>query len=175
MLTIGHSTHELDAFVALLTRHGIEAIADVRRMPASRRMPHFAAASLRVELPAAGVGYVHLPELGGFRKPAPDSPNAGWDHRSFRGYADHMASDEFAAGLARLLELADARRTAVMCAEAQWHRCHRRLVSDALVVRGRRVLHVGSDGRAREHELTPFAVADGTDLAYPPSQTELRL
>lgn len=143
-------------------------------MPRSRRMPHFTGGALERSLAEAGVGYVHLPELGGFREPAPASPNGGWREPAFQGYADHMEGAEFAAGLARLTELAAARTTAAMCAEGQWQRCHRRLLSDALVVRKWRVVHVGPDGSRAEHELTPFATVgpDGR-LAYPPEQGSL--
>lgn len=173
VVTVGHSTHEPDAFVALLRGAGVETIADVRRFPGSRRLPWFAAEAMERWLGEAGVGYAHLPELGGRRKPAPDSPNGGWRVRQFQGYADHMAGDEFAAGLRRLIELAGERRTAAMCAEAQWWRCHRRLVADALLVRGLEVLHLGSGGKPEAHRQTDFAVVDGERLTYPPAQQEL--
>jgi uncharacterized protein (DUF488 family) len=169
-LTVGHSTHSLEAFVGLLSGHGVEALADVRQHPGSRRMPHFSRESLERELP---IPYVHLPELGGRRRPRPDSPNSGWEVEAFRGYADHMGSDEFAAGLRRLEALAGERRTAIMCAEGLWWRCHRRLVADALTVRGWRVLHVAPDGRATEHALPDFAVVADGRLSYPPAQGEL--
>ena len=172
IFTVGHSTHALDRAVELLRRHGVEALADVRRMPGSRRLPHWSADRLAVDLPAAGIAYVHVGELGGRRPAAPGSLNDGWRVAAFRGYADHMASEEFAAGLARLEARAAERTTAVMCAEALWWRCHRRLVADALVARGWRVLHIGADGRLSEHELTPFARVDGERLTYPAEATE---
>lgn len=171
--TIGHSTHELGRLIELLGGQRIEAVADVRKVPRSRRMPHFSGDSLAVSLPEASVEYQHLPELGGFRRPRAGSPNAGWEHAGFRGYADHMESDEFRAGLERLESLGARRRTAVMCAEAQWHRCHRRLLADALLVRGWEVLHIGSDGRVQPHRLTPFAVVAGERVSYPAEQTQL--
>jgi uncharacterized protein (DUF488 family) len=150
---------------------GIECVADVRRFPSSRRMPHFNAGALKREL--GDIGYVHVEELGGRRNPVPGSPNGGWRVKQFQGYADHMESEEFARGLERLEAVARDRRTAVMCAEAQWTSCHRRLLSDALLVRGWRVLHIRSDGRQEEHALTEFAEQRGERLVYPSGQTEL--
>ena len=148
-------------------------LADVRRFPSSRRLPHFNSAPLAAALSERGIEYVHLPELGGRRPAARDSRNDGWRVAGFRGYADHMAGPEFAAGLGRLLVLAAGRRTAVMCAEAQWWRCHRRLLADALVLGGRAVEHIGSDGRLTHHEPTPFARRDAEGrIAYPAEPTE---
>jgi uncharacterized protein (DUF488 family) len=145
----------------------------VRAHPGSRRLPHFARASLERELPAAGIEYRHLLDLGGRRRPRPDSPNGGWRVDSFRGYADHMATPAFAEGMAALESLAEHRPTAVMCAEGLWWRCHRRLVADALLVRGWDVLHIAPDGRGEAHVLTDFAAVDGTRVTYPPAQTSL--
>ena len=141
----------------------------MRRFPRSRRHPHFNTEVLAGALP----GYAHLPELGGRRRPVQGTPNDGWEVEAFRGYADHMASAEFARGLERLEELARARLVAVMCAEAPWWRCHRRLVSDALLVRGWEVEHLAPDGRRTAHVLPDFAVADGTRLTYPSPQLRL--
>ena len=170
---MGHSTHALEGLVELLQGHAIRCLADVRVHPGSRRLPHFNQEALARDLPAHGIDYEHLRSLGGRRKPAPDSPNAGWENDAFRGYADHMRSQEFLEALAELERLARAKPTAVMCAEALWWRCHRRLISDALVVRGWRVLHIAANGSLAEHELTPFAVVDGAHLAYPPEQARL--
>jgi uncharacterized protein (DUF488 family) len=173
ILTVGHSNHEEAQFVELLSGAGVELLADVRVNPRSRH-PQFNRSPLAASLEAAGIGYSHLGEsLGGRREPAPDSPNDGWAQGSFRGYADHMASGEFAAGLARLEELARERRTAVMCAEADWRACHRRLIADALIARGWRVLHIAPDGSPDEHELTPFAVVGNGRITYPAEQTSL--
>jgi uncharacterized protein (DUF488 family) len=162
--------------VALLRDQGVAALADVRASPGSRRLPQFNRGLLERTLPERGLAYVHLPELGGRRRPVPGSPNTGWEVEAFRGYADHMASDEFAHGLARLEELASARPTAVMCAEALWWRCHRRLVADALTVREWEVRHIGPDGKVTLHELLPFAVVAGDGgISYPPAQRELPL
>lgn len=167
IFTIGHSTHELDGFLALLRGAEIELLVDVRRYPSSRRFPWFNGPALAEAVPA----YRHEEALGGRRQPAPDSRNAGWRVGQFRGYADHMASPEFQAALDRLLE--EPRRTAVMCAEAQWWRCHRRLLSDALVARGAEVVHLDGRGGSAPHELTEFALVEGDNLTYPPAQAEL--
>jgi uncharacterized protein (DUF488 family) len=167
VFTVGHSTQEHDRFIALLRAHGVTAVADVRRYPRSRRHPQFDAAALAAALPAAGIAYLHLPELGGRRSRRPGSPNGGWAVAGFQGYADYMATPAFAAGLARLQALADERVTTVMCAEGAWWRCHRRLIADALVSAGRRVRHILPDGRTTDHELTPFAVVEGGAITYP--------
>jgi uncharacterized protein (DUF488 family) len=157
--TVGHSTHSFDAFMELLEAHGIMQVADVRTVPRSRRHPHFDVAALAQELPARSVAYAHLPRLGGWRRPGPGSLNAGWRNPSFRGYADYAMGEQFASGLAELRQLSVERRTAVMCSEALWWRCHRRLIADYLVVDGLTVCHIGSDGNSVVHQLTPFARA----------------
>ena len=167
VMTIGHSTRSLDDLVALLEAHGVTGIADVRRIPGSRRHPHFSRDALTESLPSRGITYDHLAGLGGRRKPSPDSPNAGWQHPSFRAYADYMATGEFGAALDELLALAESRLVAVMCAEAQWWRCHRRLIADALLARSVEVRHIMAANRAPAHELTPFARRDGVDVTYP--------
>jgi uncharacterized protein (DUF488 family) len=164
--TLGHSTLALEDFLALLTAHEIDAIADVRRFPASRRHPHFAREALAASLAAHGVAYSWLPALGGRRDPKPDSPHVAWRNASFRAYADHMDSAEFEDGTASLLGLARERRVAIMCAEAVPWRCHRQLIADVLVVRGVEVLHVTGPGRADAHRLTPFARPEGGRVVY---------
>ena len=171
--TIGHSSHSLDELTALLRGAGVQGVADVRRFPGSRRHPHLAGEALAVSLPEHGVAYDHLAGLGGRRRKAPGSPNDGWEVEAFGGYADHMATPEFEAALERLQQLARVKATAVMCAEAPWWRCHRRLVSDALVVRGWTVCHVMPDGRVVEHALTEFAVVEGVSITYPSPQMRL--
>jgi uncharacterized protein (DUF488 family) len=172
LYTVGHSTRSLDELVGLLHGHGIVLLADIRTAPGSRRLQHFSRVALEAELPGRGIDYVHLPELGGLRRPRPDSPNAGWRNESFRGFADHMATAEFAAALERLLQLGRARPTAAMCAEAVPWRCHRSLVADALLVRGVEVRHVLGPGRAQAHTLTPFAHVDAGRITYPASTQE---
>jgi uncharacterized protein (DUF488 family) len=174
ILTVGHSTHSEQEFLSLLRGHGIEALADVRRFPSSRRLSHFNAAALERALGEAGVEYARLGDkLGGRRSAAADSPNAGWRVPGFRGYADHMATPEFARALEALDRLGNAKRTAFMCAEGPWWRCHRQLVADALLVRGWSVVHVMPNGRLDAHRLTPFAVVEGERLTYPPEQPTL--
>lgn len=145
------------------------AIADVRRFPRSRRHPHFNTEALAEELPR----YEHVPELGGRRRAVPGSPNDGWEVAAFQGYADHLATPEFARGMARLEPLAREVPTAVMCAEGPWWRCHRRLVCDALLVRGWDVRHILPDGSLVAHELTAFAVVEGEQITYPAPQLRL--
>ena len=163
LLTVGHSTHSLDTFIALLRHANVALVVDVRRFPGSRRHPHFAATALADSLAEAGIEYEHLPALGGRRSVAPGSRNDGWTVAAFRAYADHLRTPEFAAGRERLATLASERRTAIMCAEAQPWRCHRRLIADVFVYDGWRVLHVLSSGRLEEHVPPDFArrAADG--------------
>lgn len=171
--TVGHAAHPIGEFVSLLTSCGIRVLADVRRAPGSRHAPQFNGDALAVLLRASGIGYVHVPELGGWRKVRADSPNGGWANRSFRAYADHMATPEFERGMERLLAAAAAGPVACMCAEGMWWRCHRRLLSDALVVRGHEVVHILPDGRREPHSLTTGAVAQGWRLTYSPQQPSL--
>jgi uncharacterized protein (DUF488 family) len=165
--TVGHSTRTADEFLALLRAYGVAGIADVRTVPRSRRHPHFSREALVALLSAQDIGYLHLPGLGGLRKPERDSPNRGWHHAGFRGYADHMRTSEFAAALDRLLVFAADRQAAVMCAEAKWWQCHRQLVADALLARAIEVRHIMSARDAPRHELTPFAQITGSTVQYP--------
>lgn len=167
MMTIGHSTRSAAEFLALLQAHGIEALADVRTVPRSRRHPHFSSEALSNFLTTNGVAYIHLPGLGGLRRPRPESPNGGWRHEAFRGYADHMQTPEFVQALETLMAFAQDRPTAVMCAEARWWQCHRQLIADALLARGFEVRHIMSATQAPRHELTPFARVTGTRVQYP--------
>jgi uncharacterized protein (DUF488 family) len=171
--TLGHSTRTLDEFVALLDAHDIRGIADVRRFPASRRHPHFSREALAASLAETDRAYAWLSELGGRRPVRPDTPHVGWRQPGFRGYADHMDTDEFRRGLAELLRLAAERPTAVMCAEAVPWRCHRQLLSDALVVRGIDVVHVLDVASSRPHRLTSFARVDGERIVYDDGQLAL--
>jgi hypothetical protein len=173
--TIGHSTRSFGQFAGLLRGNGVEHLVDVRRFPHSRRHPHFDAESLPEGLRVgAGIGYTHLPGLGGRRQTEPDSPNTGWGNPSFRGYADHMRTPEFRENLQKLLELCERERVYLMCSEAVWWRCHRRMVSDALVERDVTVEHILGEGRRQTHQITPFArVVGGVELAYPPTPERL--
>jgi uncharacterized protein (DUF488 family) len=171
ILTIGHSTHTLDEFVSMLEAHNVARLIDVRTIPKSRRVPQFNAEFLAAELPARGVDYVHLKALGGLRHAAKGSINTGWRNASFRGYADYMATEEFRQGIARLLELASERRSAIMCAEAVPWRCHRSLIGDALLVRGVQVEDIMSAKVSHRHVLTPFAKVHGAEITYPAEGT----
>jgi uncharacterized protein (DUF488 family) len=173
ILTVGHSTREPGELEDLLVGHGVGTVLDVRAHPGSRRLPHFGREALARSLAAAGIEYEHLPALGGRRQPLPDSPNGGWRNEQFKGYADHMATADFKRGLDRAMAAGRERRSALMCAEAAWWRCHRRLVADALVVRGWRVLHVMGSGPPTAHELSELAVVDGRSITYPPAQASL--
>lgn len=175
IFTIGHSTRSLDELVGLLRMHDVTLLADVRTVPRSRRVPHFDRVRLAAELPGRGIEYVHLPELGGLRRPRPDSVNAGWRNQSFRGYADHMDSTEWQGALARLIEVSRERAVAVMCAEAVPWRCHRSLIADGLIARGIEVRHIIGAGPAQRHALTPFARVDGDRVSYPSAQERLDL
>ena len=172
--TVGHSTRTSDELVGLLDDAGVKLVADVRAYPSSRRYPQFNLDALSAWLPEAGIGYVHVPGLGGRREPLAGSPNGGWRERAFQGYADYMATPESQAALAELEAAARREVTAVMCAEAVWWRCHRRLIADALVARGWHVEHLGIGNGRAVHELTPFAVVEpGGRLMYPPPQASL--
>ncbi|HYM97042.1 MAG TPA: DUF488 domain-containing protein [Candidatus Sulfotelmatobacter sp.] len=173
VLTIGHSTRSLDELVDLLRRHSVGLLADVRSIPASRRMPHFAKAALEKSLPDQGIDYVHMPELGGLRKPQNRSVNTGLHNAGFRGYADYMQTVEFKRGVDSLLSLSEgvSRRVAVMCAEAVPWRCHRSLLSDALTVRGHEVRHITGKGEPALHSLNQLAVVVAGRITYPPPDT----
>jgi uncharacterized protein (DUF488 family) len=164
--TIGHSTRPLDEFLGLLAHYRLEAVADVRRFPGSRRQPQYGQAALRDSLAGHGVEYRWLPALGGRRRPRPDSPNTAWRNASFRGYADHLESAEFAAGLDELLGLCEKRRTTLMCAEAVWWRCHRALIADVLRARGIEVAHILDAQHCVAHPYTSAARIVGGRLSY---------
>ncbi|MDM7914724.1 MAG: DUF488 family protein [Candidatus Eisenbacteria bacterium] len=179
--TAGHSTRSAEDLIVLLHAHGVRWIADVRTVPRSRRNPQFARETLAASLASAGIGYSHLPGLGGLRHPRKDSRNTGWQNASFRGYADYMETGGFREALAGLIDLArrvggdaaeeataeDEARLCLLCAEAVPWRCHRSLIADALTVRGIAVVHILSLGPPRPHEITPFAVIEGLDISYP--------
>ncbi len=159
--TIGHSTRTLDEFRSLLSREGIQLVCDIRTYPMSRRYPHFNGEPLETALRAEAVEYRHIPALGGRRTPRKDSRNSAWTNAGFRGYADHMETDEFRAALSGLISESRSTRLVIMCAEAVPWRCHRNLVSDALVAAGKAVRHI-MDAKSTDHSLTKFAsVVDG--------------
>jgi uncharacterized protein (DUF488 family) len=167
IFTVGHSTHALETFIDIITAHGVTLIADVRIWPRSRRYPHFNGDVLAVALQRTGINYVHLPGLGGRRKPHPDSINLAWKNDGFRGYADYMQTPQFEENLARLIELSIGQQAAVMCAEAVPWRCHRALIADALIGHGITVMDILSNTKSQEHKLTPFARVKGTQITYP--------
>jgi uncharacterized protein (DUF488 family) len=156
-------------FVSLLKRHRIELLIDVRRWPTSRRFPHFRRDELATSLEDDGIQYLWREELGGYRTPAPDSPNTGWKVGAFRAYADFMLTPVFGRIMDELQQLARQRRLVMMCAEAAPWRCHRQLLADAFLVRGWSVLHI-LDDHCETHRLTPFARPSGTQLLYPKEQ-----
>jgi uncharacterized protein (DUF488 family) len=172
--TVGHSTRSAEELLALLREAGVQRLADVRAFPSSRRHPQYNRDVLAAWLGEAGIDYRHLAGLGGRRTAVPGSPNGGWRESAFQGYADHMRSAEFQDALAALEATAREAPTAIMCAEAVWWRCHRRLIADALVARGWRVVHLGAGSSPALHELTEFAMVgpDGT-VTYPPAQGTL--
>jgi uncharacterized protein (DUF488 family) len=168
--TVGHSTRTLEQFIRVLRAHGIESVADIRRFPGSRRMPHFTAPALAQALERQGVAYTWIAGLGGRRRPDPGSPNRAWRHPAFRAYADHLASEPFAEGLFELQLVAQGLRTAMMCSEALWWRCHRRLVADALVTLGFEVAHIGDENRVEAHRLAAPARLVRGELTYVPAR-----
>lgn len=164
--TIGHGQRDLADFLALLRENGIASLADVRSFPGSRRYPHFGKDALAAALSTTGIGYVHIPELGGRRREVPGSPHTAIRVAAFRAYADHMTTDAFRAGLARLEELAREGPTAYMCSETLWWRCHRRMLSDRLTVNGWEVVHILGPGKTEPHTLWEVARVEGGRLVY---------
>jgi uncharacterized protein (DUF488 family) len=165
--TIGHSTRTIADFISLLKENEIKLLADVRTWPGSKRYPQFNKPALVASLIAEGIRYEHLPELGGRRTPKPDSHNTAWRNTSFRGYADHMETEEFRKGIDRLLDVAaESGASAIMCAEAVWWRCHRALIADYLKAHGTEVIHIIGANRAEPHPYTSAAqIVDGS-LSY---------
>ncbi|HVW65501.1 MAG TPA: DUF488 domain-containing protein [Nitrosospira sp.] len=170
--TIGHSTHPLEEFLDLLRDNEVKHVLDVRTMPRSRQNPQFNKETLPRSLQTAGIGYSHLPGLGGLRHARKDSFNDGWRNASFRGYADYMQTQEFAANVEAVAELAGRERCALMCAEAVPWRCHRSLIADALILRGIQVEDIIGKGARKLHSMTPWARIDGLKITYPSPQRE---
>ncbi len=178
MFTVGHSNHAIERFLDILRAHSVQRVIDVRRLPASRKWPHFDASNLSQTLPVAGIDYVGMPELGGRRRPRPESPHKAWRVEAFRGYADFMDTQEFAAALERVIELAKEKRSALMCAESLPWRCHRSLIADSLIARGWEVFEIVSQSDARPRRFPSFArlegervVYDAGELPFPPPLT----
>lgn len=169
LFTIGHSTHSIQEFIALLNAHGIHHLVDVRSIPKSRHVPQFNSDSLEASLNAASIAYTHLKELGGRRHTRKNSINTGWRNKSFRGYADYMATPQFTEGLNTLMQIAAATPTAIMCAEAVPWRCHRSLIADALILKGWQVRDILTAAPTAEHKLTPFLIAVNGQPTYPNS------
>ncbi|MGA8087937.1 MAG: DUF488 domain-containing protein [Terracidiphilus sp.] len=167
LYTIGHSTHSTEEFIALLTAHGVERLVDVRSIPKSRHVPQFNSDELSSALNAANIAYTHLKTLGGRRHSRKNSTNTGWRNASFRGYADYMATPQFAEGLAALTEIARATPTAIMCAEAVPWRCHRSLIADAMILQGWEVRDILTKSPPAEHKLTPFLKVVNNQPTYP--------
>lgn len=171
ILTVGHSARPLDEFIRLLQENGTTRVLDVRKMPRSRPNPQFNGDTLADALAQVGIGYTHLPALGGLRRPRANSPNGAWRNRSFQGYADHMQTPEFAQGLEEVIRLAAQDRVALMCAEAVPWRCHRSLIADALAARGLAVANILGPKRCTPHRLRPWARLEGTRVTYPVDRT----
>ena len=167
IFTIGHSTRTLPEFVEILKAYHMTLVVDVRSVPRSRHNPQFNKETLPNFLKLAGVNYVHLPEIGGLRRPKPDSVNTAWRNKSFRGYADFMQTKEFTEQLLNLIALARENCVVVMCAEALPWRCHRSLIADALVVRNVKVEHIISKDSVISHRLSEWAHVEGTKITYP--------
>ncbi len=164
--TIGHSTRTLDEFITMLQSFQIELLADIRSFPGSRRFPHFNKETLKISLPKNKIEYIHLPGLGGRRKPLSDSHNSGWRVAAFRGYADYMETQDFTQGIKELETIAADKRAAFMCSEAVWWSCHRSLVSDYLKFNSWLVLHIMGINKVEEHPYTKPAKIQGGKLTY---------
>jgi uncharacterized protein (DUF488 family) len=164
--TVGHSTRSAEEFNQILLAHEVEVLVDVRTFPASRRYPWFNRDALSVSLSETRIKYKHEPRLGGRRKARPDSHNSAWRNEQFRGYADHMETEEFKDGVRQLLELAAIKRVAIMCAEAVWWRCHRSLISDYLKAEGHEVIHILDEKKVEEHPFTSAAKIIDGKLSY---------
>ncbi|MEX5258941.1 DUF488 family protein [Kocuria sp. CPCC 205263] len=165
--TVGHSTRSAEEFVALLRESGVQQLVDIRTVPRSRTNPQFDLDALPGTLAEASIGHSYCKGLGGLRPTSKDTVNTAWRNESFRGYADHMLTDEFRAALAELERLAEARIVAIMCAEAVWWRCHRSLVAEALLVRAHDVQHIMGPGKLTPATLRDFAVVDGDRITHP--------
>jgi len=174
LYTIGHSTHPIDKFISLLTAHRIEIVADVRSFPGSRRWPQFNREALALTLEASAIDYLWMKALGGRRHgKRDDSPHTAWTVAAFRSYADYADTAEFDAGLAELIAIASRRRTAIMCSEGLWWRCHRRIISDHMTIGRWNVEHIMPDGKLSRHALADFASISDGRIVYDGRQPRL--
>jgi uncharacterized protein (DUF488 family) len=167
IFTIGHSIRTLEEFVELLKTYGVTLVVDVRTIPRSRHNPQFNKETLPNTLKKHDIKYIHMPEIGGLRRPKPDSLNLAWKNMGFRGYADYMQTKEFTDNLLKIVALARENCLALMCAEALPWRCHRSLISDALVIRHVKVQHIIGASSCINHELCEMAQVEGTKITYP--------
>ncbi len=167
VFTIGHSTRTLDEFIGLLKTYAVSLVVDVRTVPRSRHNPQFNKETLPASLKPSGIKYIHMPEIGGLRRPKHDSINLAWKNTGFRGYADYMQTKEFTDNLLKIMALARENCLALMCAEALPWRCHRSLISDALVVRHIKVQHIITATSLINHDLSELAQVEGTKITYP--------
>lgn len=166
IFTIGHSTHTIGEFIEMLKEFNIEMLVDIRHFPASRKFPQFNKGNLEKYLPPAGINYLHLVDLGGRRKPLKDSHNTRWHNEAFMGYADYMETNPFKNAINQLEEIAAAHKTAIMCAEALWWRCHRSMISDWLKTKQWTVWHIMSKNKIEEHHFTSPARIEKGELVY---------
>ena len=171
--TIGHSTHSLEEFLAMLQSFDIKILADIRSLPGSRKFPQFDQENLKLSLPEVGIQYLHLPNLGGRRKVNKDTKNTRWNNPSFRAYADYMETENFKNGVVELEKLALKQNTAMMCSEAVWWRCHRSMVSDYLKAKDWEVLHIMAIGKVQEHPYTSPAIIIGENVIYSDEKSDL--
>jgi len=172
VLTIGHSTRPMNSFLSLLTKNKISCLVDIRTVPKSRHTPQFNKEALAESLEKAGIKYVHMKGLGGWRRPVKESINTGWRNASFRGYADYMATEEFQKNIENLLRLTENERVVLLCAEAVPWKCHRNLVADALTAKGFVVEHILSEAKTLPHTFTPWAKIKDTLIFYPERSEE---
>lgn len=170
--TIGHSTHPIDEFLEMLSTFQIEQLVDVRSIPGSRHNPQYNETELQSYLQKHDIDYVHMKELGGLRHTTKTSINTAWKNASFRGFADYMQTEAFQKGIERLIELAQSKSTAIMCAEAVPWRCHRSLIGDALLARNVGVVDILSKNTSKPHKLTPWAKLDGNLVTYPGTEPD---
>lgn len=169
--TIGHSTHPIDDFIAILKSYDNQQLVDIRTIPRSRHNPQFEQAALKKSLEDAGITYLYMKNLGGLRPKVKDTVNLGWRLDSFRNYADYMQTPAFSAAIEELIRTAQTKRSAIMCAEAVPWRCHRSLVSDALLIRGIEVINIFDKNNSSHHTLTKFAKVEGLNLTYPKEES----